>query len=562
MPNDYSLEDCEEREYEDPNTPPFKPGDLIELIMDYREFKKGQQFTAKDFSKPEDSWLVDVEGSRGAIFCKRFKLVMKKKESSLTAIQYKKKGYVIVTETTPPRSKDVASLYSELYKFRKVAALSYKFNTGPATKIHTIREAIRSKAPETVKYLYNCRYNVKVTLNSCYKDSLELYKSLIRTARIALKTISAPPSPTGFYTSECIHVKPNGIFNLYAKKVLIPAKYPTSPAPHIGVEIELGLPKDCDWALLVPFKDKISVGDDGSIKGLPLNYMSKEVRVLTTVTNYKKDLSAICEALARMNALVNDSCGLHVHLDMRNISPDIVKSRFINLVKSQKYLQGMVKEDRRLNQFCKPTRHLDPYQRSSTRYHAINSEALNKYNTLEIRMHHGSIDAIEITNWIKLLLTIVKADPITRASPTLKSFMEKINISETLKEYVDQKIKLNSPVIPETVPDTDSPTQPCNEAITWPTSRGCGITHSDNDRCLNCRETWQYHAAHTCRRGLGNGRFEVCVIPQTANPETGLPAPCSIYSTSIDWNQSSIVNSGLGTALGAIRSALPEGGLR
>jgi len=274
---------------------------------------------------------------------------------------------------------------------------------------------------------------------------LRMYRGQIQQKRQEQKGIYTDFSITGYCETLKIHIEPNGVLKLYHKRLLQKPKAPVTPEMHIGVEIELGFPQATTYEKLIPFAKQISITGDGSIHNLPAGHKPEEVRILTTEANYKTELTDICKSLNEMKAVVNETCGLHVHLDMRGLDSLIIKQRFVNLVKSQKYLQGMVTEKRRTNHFCKPTRGLDPYLQPE-RYYAINGRALQKYNTIEVRLHHGTLDATEIINWITLLLDIIKGEEIKRAPATLEKFMTKIKIRPEIKEYVKKKIESNTPV--------------------------------------------------------------------------------------------------------------------
>jgi hypothetical protein len=48
------------------------------------------------------------------------------------------------------------------------------------------------------------------------------------------------------------------------------------------------------------------------------------------------------------------------------------------------------------------------------KYKAINIQSYEGLRTLEVRLHHGSINKKEILMWVKLLLTVVDDKPVTK----------------------------------------------------------------------------------------------------------------------------------------------------
>ena len=347
-----------------------------------------------------------------------------------------------------PFTKKERDAARQVYLYRHDAAKVYKLSPEAGKKIKALKkEYVQFDTPQF--QLINKKYGISIAYALYFptdrRDVLRMYRGQIQQKRQEQKGIYTDFSITGYCETRKIHIEPNGVLKQYHKKLLQKPKAPVTPEMHIGVEIELGFPQATTYEKLIPFAKQISITGDGSIHNLPAGHKPEEVRILTTEANYKTELTDICKSLNEMKAVVNETCGLHVHLDMRGVDPLTVKQRFVNLVRSQKYLQGMVTEKRRTNNFCKPTRGLDPYVQPE-RYYAINGRALQKYNTIEIRLHHGTLDAIEIINWITLLLDIIKGEEIKRAPTTLEKFMEKIKIKPEIKEYVKKKIESNTPV--------------------------------------------------------------------------------------------------------------------
>ncbi len=490
----------------DTTSAPFQVGDTIEAIGNCGVLRIGILYVVKEMYLEEGKWLVNTDtiGAEG-YFARRFKLVEKKKKSKTSL--YLLNGNFTLTRSKPytfPKKGRMA--VSQLYRFRKQIAAVYKFSPQSAQKIKDLRVRMNTLQNDPVEYiLKNTKTNIEVAYSTKNKlRAVHDYMTLLQAQRNNARELNETATQTGLLTISGIHTKPNQIYSLYLSTVLSKAKVPQTAVPHVGIEIECMLPTDWDKTKLLPYAKKISLISDGSIDNVPSGYMPQEIRFLTTEGEYENDIKALAGILQELKAQVNKTCGLHVHLDMRNIDQELVKQRFVNLVKSQKYLQGLVPAERRENRYCKPTRNLNPFEHVE-RYKAINGQAYLKYQTLEIRLHHGSLDGTEITNWVTLLLAIIKADPIKRASPTVKGFLDKVKANEEIKKYVEETIAKNTPV----VFDDDITTV----GNTWPTSRGCGHWHEGCETvCLNCGRTWGNHDDHACRgihRGE-HGRFDVC----------------------------------------------------
>lgn len=338
---------------------------------------------------------------------------------------------------------------SKVRLYRHDAAKIFKISQDAGKQIHKLRLSYKSKEKCMItlvdkKYDFSFPY---FSDNIAEKSIvLKRYRDHIHNIRKELKYIVTNFSPTGFCQNQKIHLTANGIMNLYYKTILKRPKLPQTVDAHIGIEIELGFPTNVVYEKLMPFGKQISLIGDASINGLPAGYKAEEVRILTTEANYREDLLKICTALNEMKAIVNKSCGLHIHLDMRGQEKEVIEKRFINLVRSQRYLQGMVKEERRNAHYCKPTRYLNPWEQAD-RYHAINARALSKYNTIEIRLHHGTLDITEIVNWITTLLAISKAELLKKIPETLEKFVKKIVVDAEMKKYIEDKTSSYTPVV-------------------------------------------------------------------------------------------------------------------
>jgi hypothetical protein len=65
-----------------------------------------------------------------------------------------------------------------------------------------------------------------------------------------------------------------------------------------------------------------------------------------------------------------------------------------------------VASHRRDNEYCKFTRKED--FEAGERHLAINTESLEEHRTIEIRLHHGTVNVKEIYSWVKYLTSLIK----------------------------------------------------------------------------------------------------------------------------------------------------------
>lgn len=152
-------------------------------------------------------------------------------------------------------------------------------------------------------------------------------------------------------------------------------------------------------------------------------YNGHELRVLATERDMKKVLIKVGRVLKEVKAFINTTCGLHVHLDMRQRDP---KKCFDLLFAKQDEMFQMVNVSRRNNNYCKKA--LKAFNTNGgERRRAINTSAIEKHNTIEIRVHEGTVDTKDITLWCKYLV----------------STLQGVKLTKELEAYVKSKINKN-----------------------------------------------------------------------------------------------------------------------
>lgn len=159
-----------------------------------------------------------------------------------------------------------------------------------------------------------------------------------------------------------------------------------------------------------------------------------------------KELEKVCWVLDLCNVKVNDSCGLHVHLD----AADFNMNTWRNLALSYKHLENLIDAfmpgTRRNNRYCKSLNHVSDERIKSAgtiddlrdvfdrdRYHKVNFEAYSRHKTVEFRQHSGTTNFTKMENWILFLnglITFAKQDNLSGRN-TLESL-----------PFLDEKQKL------------------------------------------------------------------------------------------------------------------------
>ena len=237
-------------------------------------------------------------------------------------------------------------------------------------------------------------------------------------------------------------------------------KFPKTDEKHVGIEIECYSPmgRYAVSQVFTRFKLEkyVQLSNDGSIEapdtidpdwepiededGYVVNeddkYMSQytyEIKVLAKQSELRQVLIKVGAALKEIQAGANESCGLHVHLDMRNRPLESSIKRLLNM---QTLMLKSVPSHRRGNTYCKPVTSLDKSDLLSIgKYHTIHTEIFNDLRTVEIRVHEGTVDVSKIFNWCTFLIKTVDGKFAERPLRTPNKLPIRV------KKYITERIK-------------------------------------------------------------------------------------------------------------------------
>lgn len=155
---------------------------------------------------------------------------------------------------------------------------------------------------------------------------------------------------------------------------------------------------------------------DGSLTG---NDTNEVVSPILQGNDGLNSLQRLCEALSEIDAKVNKSCGLHVHIGAANMTD----AHYIRIIRNYQRLERIIDSfmplSRRANNngFCRSlqgfdfsrcTSKRDVYDLMNSRYYKINGHAYFRHQTIEFRQHSGTTDYEKISNWIAFLAALVK----------------------------------------------------------------------------------------------------------------------------------------------------------
>lgn len=131
------------------------------------------------------------------------------------------------------------------------------------------------------------------------------------------------------------------------------------------------------------------------------------------------EIRAICDLAARHAWTVNRSCGLHVHIDARDLSSDQMLQVVYAYRRSYPLWKKFVDRRRSENSMCgspqysaadvRGAEHIEDFAESRDRFEFVNWRAYLRHGSVEIRLYHGSLKAREICNWVALHARFVDA---------------------------------------------------------------------------------------------------------------------------------------------------------
>jgi hypothetical protein len=291
------------------------------------------------------------------------------------------------------------------------------------------------------------------------KEGARQIEQIVRETREQMRTPDLEEDTINFANTTFKTVKIGGVYEtpkswleisetkMYQK--CYENKAPKNDAVHLGVEIELYCKLDRDSLARELTRDKlqnhVNITTDQSLKQVPKDCThAHELRILAEEKDMASVINRVCKVLnsSKVGAQINRTCGVHVHLDMRQMkfNKDLV---FHNLVNCQGLLFSLVPPSRRGNKFCTFVES-NLYENSNHHHSAISGrDAYGRHKTFEVRIHSGSLNASKINNWIQLLLLIKNNTMQMPAIESLTDFEKNLNVTLTpeLRTYIEDRVQ-------------------------------------------------------------------------------------------------------------------------
>lgn len=165
-------------------------------------------------------------------------------------------------------------------------------------------------------------------------------------------------------------------------------------------------------------------------------------------TNGLAKMKECCRALNEANAVVDSSCGLHVHIGAQDINEEAWVNTFVNFAYCEKVVDTFMAKSRRGNNntYCmsilgkgvENCRTKDEVRRAlrNNRYHKVNPVAENTgHRTIEFRQHQGTTNYEKIENWVKFCGMLVDWSRTNRLDHEITSIDEIPFITPKMKSF-------------------------------------------------------------------------------------------------------------------------------
>lgn len=132
--------------------------------------------------------------------------------------------------------------------------------------------------------------------------------------------------------------------------------------------------------------------------------------------NGLRELEKVCWVLDLCNVKVNDSCGLHVHMDAADFTMNTWKNLALSYKNIENVIDAFMPNSRRDNYYCKSLSSISNRRIleagtinelqaafGNDRYHKVNLQAYSRHRTVEFRQHSGSTNFTKMSNWVRFL---------------------------------------------------------------------------------------------------------------------------------------------------------------
>jgi hypothetical protein len=209
--------------------------------------------------------------------------------------------------------------------------------------------------------------------------------------------------------------------------------------------------RDCGMQVARSYTEWKIEHDSSVTRGTyPLAYGGEVVSPILRGTDGFDQITKVVKAIRDANGTITKKCGLHVHVDMKNLTATGRAKVLKSWQRWQPEITKIVARSRHNNHFCRQitageadywVRHIQQgREQVGERYRTLNTTPFPRIGTYEFRLHQGTLNAKKIVAWVKFLIAFAEmaaADGDAETPVTLG--IDRTN--ETIADLLDMLIK-------------------------------------------------------------------------------------------------------------------------
>lgn len=164
---------------------------------------------------------------------------------------------------------------------------------------------------------------------------------------------------------------------------------------------------------------------DSSVRAVDGNAGCEIVSPVLVGEEGLEQVRRVCDVLVAAEATANRSCGMHVHVDVRDLSLEQIRNIHRAYGSFQDIINSVLPQSRRANQYCRRlwstlterdylarlercNSVFDIYRIPNTRYTVLNMAKYTSTGTMEFRQHSGTVEPEKALNWARWCLAFVE----------------------------------------------------------------------------------------------------------------------------------------------------------
>ncbi len=218
-------------------------------------------------------------------------------------------------------------------------------------------------------------------------------------------------------------------------------KTPKTQEPHLGVEIECFAADQTGHSALLA--QNVIPHTDGSLPsyGAEFKLLNVPAKIMVLAPNLARRIAAV-------GGRVNAKCGLHVHLDARNVGCGRKESFKAWLASWEDWWFSLMPPSRQNNTYCQKVG-----DGNTSRYVWV---SITHHETVEIRLHSGTLCPHKMRGWLAVCADLLKwlnaiedlpaVEFDTRTRKPTRAFLSQVFGPEAL-EYLDARSNVNGVLV-------------------------------------------------------------------------------------------------------------------